>query len=272
MSKQLREERGAAHGLELREASDGTGYTLSGYAAVFDTPYAVNDFLGTYTETIRAGAFTKALQEQDDTRLLINHDGLPLARTKSGTLRLSQDEVGLRVEADLDPSNPKVAELKSVMARGDADQMSFAFSATRQEWNKDYTQRTIIEAKLYDVSAVTYPASPTTSMAMRSEDATDANARAVAALDDASRSMRAAGSIDPVTRDLLLQVLGAIDAGLEAIDDATEVLEDVLGVVPEADASDMAECDCGTCADCMASSGRTATQELYRRKAKALDL
>jgi hypothetical protein len=190
---------------------------------------------------VRSGAFTKALQENDDCRLLINHDGLPLARTKSGTLRLTQDATGLFVEADLDPNNPRVAELKSVMARGDADQMSYAFQATRQAWNKDYTKREIQETKLFDVSAVTYPASPSTSMAMRSESGADVAQRGVAALEAALKEYRAGGTIDSVTRDLLLQVLGAIDAGTEAIEDATEVLESVLGIVPESDFDDIEE-------------------------------
>ncbi len=101
-------------------------------------------------------------------RLLINHDGLPLARTKSGTLTLEQDDVGLLCDAHLDGESPLVRSLKSAMDRGDADQMSFAFRVTQQDWNDDYTDRTIREAQLFDVSVVTYPANPATSVSLRS--------------------------------------------------------------------------------------------------------
>lgn len=142
---------------------------FDGYASLTDTPYTVSDWLGDYTETIARGAFAKTLAERDDVRLLVNHDGIPLARTRSGTLELTEDDRGLRAVATLDPDSPLVQTVRSAMLRGDLDQMSFAFRATRQEWNEDYTQRTIIEAKLFDTSVVTYPASPSTSAKLRSD-------------------------------------------------------------------------------------------------------
>ena len=151
----------------LREQEDGDGLTLSGYATVFDADYEITDALGTYTERIAPGAFTRTLDHDADVRLLINHDGLPLARTKSGTLSLTQDETGLLAEARLDGESPLVRSLKSAMNRGDADQMSFAFRVTRQEWNDDYTDRTIREVQLFDVSVVTFPANPATSVSLR---------------------------------------------------------------------------------------------------------
>lgn len=132
---------------------------LTGYASTFNEPYAVRDWLGEYHETIMPGAFTKALQERQDVRLLINHEGLPIARTKSGTMTLTEDAHGLNVDVrSLDSDSPLVQSVRSAMMRGDVDQMSFAFSATRQEWNDDYTERFVREVKLFDVSLVTYPA------------------------------------------------------------------------------------------------------------------
>lgn len=153
--------------VELR--SDGDTVGLGGYAAVFDVGY---DVAGGppwgWTETIAPGAFTKALREADDVRFLINHDGLPLARTKPGTLALAQDDVGLRVDVpDLDLVNPDAVKLRSTLERGDVDQMSHAFIALRQEWNDDYTERRILEVRLFDVSAVTYPANDVTVIALR---------------------------------------------------------------------------------------------------------
>jgi phage head maturation protease len=56
------------------------------------------------------------------------------------------------------------------MERGDLDEMSFAFQVIRQEWSPDYTQRDITEVKLFDVSVVTYPANPATSVGLRAAD------------------------------------------------------------------------------------------------------
>ena len=158
--KGLRESR-TRSGLVIRE--DGGKLIFDGYASVTNVPYTVTDWLGDYTETIARGAFKKALAERDDVRLLVNHDGIPLARTASGTLDLSEDDTGLHCVAELDPSSPLVQMVRSAMDRNDLDQMSFAFRATRQEWNEDYTERSILEVRLFDTSVVTYPVSLTMS-------------------------------------------------------------------------------------------------------------
>lgn len=144
---------------------------LDGYATVYDFRYDVGGGPedGGFGETIARGAAAKSAQEAD-VRLLVNHSGLPLARTKSGTMQLESDDVGLRVRAELDPSNPVVAELRSAMARGDLDEMSFGFRVLRDQWSSDYNERTINEVKLYDVSLVTYPANPATVAQMRSDE------------------------------------------------------------------------------------------------------
>lgn len=160
--------------------SDGT-FHVSGYASTTGAPYEVNDWLGSYDETIARGAFTKTLQERDDTRFLINHDGIPLARSASGTLVMREitnpaddpqgkNQTGLWIDSDLDSASPLAQTLRSALERGDVSQMSFAFQAVRQEWNEDYTQRTVNEVKLFDVSAVSYPANPLTSISANSVD------------------------------------------------------------------------------------------------------
>jgi HK97 family phage prohead protease len=154
---------------ELR-AGDGDATTLDGYASVTGTPYTIRDWLGDYEETIERGAFAKTLAERDDVRLLLNHDGLPLARTSSQTMTLGEDDQGLHVVAQLDRRSHLTNDVAVAMERGDLTEMSFAFSATRQEWNEDYTQRWIREVKLYDVSVVTYPANPATTAKLRGAD------------------------------------------------------------------------------------------------------
>jgi hypothetical protein len=153
--------------LEMRAENDGK--TLVGYAAVFDSPSEPLP----WTEFVKRGAFSKTLNDGADVRLLIDHEGIPLARTKSGTLALEEDDRGLRVEAELDPSNPDAARVISAMRRGDMSQMSFAFRTIKDSWNSDRSSRELREVQLYDVSVVTFPAYEQTVAELRKVD-TDA--------------------------------------------------------------------------------------------------
>lgn len=162
----LHEIRAASAPFSVREDGDG-GTWLEGYASTFNQPYD----MGWYRETVAPGAFSRTLGRSPDVRLLINHDGLPLARTSSGTLQLEQDSIGLRVRARLDASDPDVSRLLPKMGRGDLGEMSFAFRIDGREgqaWNGDMTERTLKSLDLNngDVSIVTYPANPHTSAAL----------------------------------------------------------------------------------------------------------
>lgn len=152
---------------EIRE--DEKGVKVSGYAAVFDEEA---DIGGMFREKIAPGAFKDAVG-RDDVVFLINHDGLPLARTRSGTLKLKEDDHGLRMETVLDGSDPDVSQIVPKMKRGDLDKMSFAFFARKQEWDdtQDPPLRTITEAELLDVSIVTSPAYGGTDIGLRSLEA-----------------------------------------------------------------------------------------------------
>lgn len=160
--------------LELRENEDGTTSWV-GYALTWDTWYDVagGPPFG-WSETITRGALSKSLAENADVRFLANHEGLPMARTRSQTLTLAPDDLGLLIEVpNPDMRNPKVQELDSCLRRKDVDQMSWAFIATRQQWNSDYTERSITEARIFDVSAVTYPANEATIIGARSASQID---------------------------------------------------------------------------------------------------
>jgi len=231
------------HRVEVRTADDGT-VGVTGYASVSDTPYEVSDFLGNYTETITRGAFAKALQERDDVRLLFNHDGIPLARTKSGTMTLGEDDRGLRVDVpSLDMASPLAQSVRSALARGDVDEMSFAFRAVQQDWNDDYTVRTIREVKLYDVSIVTYPANPATSVAMRSR------------WQEIEGWLREGRALDAPDLNMLTQALGWFSAVDNIVDDAQETLADYIGV-PNPDADDAARAQELALAQCRAQLRR----------------
>ncbi len=160
----------AVSGLTIRKKTGDT-VTLTGYATVFDAPYDVYGGAerGGWSEVIDPGAFDRTLAESPDLHLLINHEGMPLARTKSGTLRLASDATGLKVEADLDRNDPDVQRLETKMRRGDMDEMSFAFRVKAQQWSPDYDERRITEISLHkgDVSVVNFGANPATSANLR---------------------------------------------------------------------------------------------------------
>lgn len=148
--------------IEVREEG-----SVKGYAAVFNSDS--ND-LGGFTERIAPGFFDDVLG--DDVRVLFNHDSnYVLGRTKSGTARIGVDERGLYYEYD-DPNTTQSSDLMKLMKRGDVNQSSFGFTVREDKWDKreDGTViRTLLKAgRLYDVSPVTYPAYPDTSVAARS--------------------------------------------------------------------------------------------------------
>lgn len=151
--------------VEVREQEDG-GIRVTGYAAVFNE---IADIGGMFRERIEPGAFSEAIG-RDDVVFLINHDGLPLARTRSGTLKLEEDEKGLRIDTTLDADDPDVRSIVGKMRRGDLDKMSFAFRAVQQEWDESQEPplRTIKRADLFDVSIVTNPAYEGTEIGLRS--------------------------------------------------------------------------------------------------------
>lgn len=159
---------------ELRVENRDSAPLIMGYAAKFDSlSHVLSEEGRTFRERIALGAFDGVL-EVCDCRALIDHNPEKvLGRNKSGTLRLFQDEIGLRVE--IDPANTSyAADLMACMERGDIDQMSFGFKVAGDSWSdgEDYPVRTIESIEdLFDVSVVTYPAYEETSAALRSLEA-----------------------------------------------------------------------------------------------------
>ncbi|MGA0082001.1 MAG: HK97 family phage prohead protease, partial [Ilumatobacteraceae bacterium] len=159
---------------EVRAAGDDT-LVVEGYASNFDVEYD----LGYFKESVARGAFDEVLN--DDVRFLLNHTGAPLARTTNGTLELSVDETGLKYRAALADTQDG-RDLYKLIKRGDITQSSFAFTIDKDEWSKDRSTRTITKiGRLLDTSAVTYPASPSTTVAARNMAAA---AQEAAALND----------------------------------------------------------------------------------------
>ena len=112
--------------LEIREARDGQTASVSGYAAVTGVEYEVGNASTTgWVEVIQPGAFRRTLAGSPDVVLNAMHgrglSGLPLARTRSGTLALREDATGLHFAAELDIIDPDVRTLIPKMLRGDLD-------------------------------------------------------------------------------------------------------------------------------------------------------
>lgn len=141
---------------------------VRGMASVYNS---WSENLGGFREMIMPGAFDDVLN--DDVRALVNHDpNLILGRTKAGTLRISAGENGLEYEYD-NGGQTYANDLLISLKRGDVNQSSFSFSVARKgaEWRdgKDGIMERIIHkvSRLYDVSPVTFPAYPDTSVAKR---------------------------------------------------------------------------------------------------------
>lgn len=180
--------------IETREA-EGSLFEFSGYAAVFDSP---SEDLGGFTEIIKHGAFKG--RTDDDVRLLINHDpNLLLARTISDTLRLKEKPEGLHVTADIADTQAG-RDLKVLIERGDMSQMSFGFRVLEDSGDVDEDDnliRTITKVReLFDVSPVTYPAYPETSIdrARIPESLSPPNPEPIAEADAQERSDTEAGT------------------------------------------------------------------------------
>jgi HK97 family phage prohead protease len=158
-----------ALGLEERAAS--TLPRIKGHAAVFGS---LSRDLGGFREVVRRGAFEKSLKTKADIRALVEHDRARLlARTRSGTLGLVEDDRGLKVDIDT-PNTTVGRDITESIRRGDVDAMSFGFVVQKDKWSMvdGDAIRELQEVELLEVSPVSSPAYTDTdvSIARRSLD------------------------------------------------------------------------------------------------------
>lgn len=170
----------AAADITVTRADDeDTPARFGGHAAVFDTRTAIgNPLTWGFYEEIAPGAFSKTLTEADS-RFLVDHNSYyVVARTSADTLRLAQDKVGLAVDADLDPALSYVADLTANLRNGNITGMSFGFFVVKDDWTTETVTtsdgqsaevevRRILEVRLIEVSAVTFPAYEETDAGLR---------------------------------------------------------------------------------------------------------
>ena len=214
MTKKIERRTYTVQDVEARQADDGT-MRISGYAAVFNDSSVPLPFV----ERIAPGAFRKTLTETPDVRLLINHEGLPLARTKNGTLTLTEDSRGLYMDAVI-ADTQEGRDLYTLIQRGDMDQMSFAFRVIRQKWNEGRTERLLTELSLADgdVSVVTYPAYPTTSVEAREH------------LKRAIQAIKEGREVTGESLIVIQAILDKIDESYEYLGEGKSMLETMLGI------------------------------------------
>jgi HK97 family phage prohead protease len=190
--------------VEVRSAESGDGMTFGGYAARYDSPSLPLPFI----ETIAPGAFDRTLKSKNDIRAYINHDErLILGSTRAKTLRLDNRSDGLYSEIDL-PDTTYARDLSVSIQRGDVRTMSFGFSTVKDEW-RDANNRTLLEVRLHEVSAVS----------------------GVAAYSSTTASVRNLSVIAKRTEtDLaeLTDAIAALESGTELTDDQANVLQSVV--------------------------------------------
>ncbi len=158
---------------EFRVDRSGDKPKITGYAVRFNQ--LSDPIWGFFKEKISPGAFRNALKISDP-RALQNHDpNLILGRMSAGTLTVKEDEEGLRYEI-FPPDTSYAADLMASIERGDVRESSFAMIVSKEEWDDsgELSIRTILEVEeLFDVSPVTYPAYPSSSVGLRSHEAAE---------------------------------------------------------------------------------------------------
>lgn len=143
--------------------SDSHAHQLRGYAAVFNQ---LSEPLTGFREKIRPGAFKRSVQSGADVRALVDHNpAMIIGRTRAGTLRLLEDAHGLLTEIDLPPTTIG-HDLYQSVRRGDVSAMSFGFRVIKDAW-PEKNIRELLDVELFDVSVVSFPAYPQTSVDVR---------------------------------------------------------------------------------------------------------
>lgn len=167
------EERMYAFDIQTR-ADETHGNVLEGTPIVFDQPTDIGDM---WTEIIDKSALDKT--DMRDVRFLVNHDtnSLPLARSRNNnansTMQMSVADNGMNIRVDLDTdNNARAKELYSAVNRGDISGMSFMFTVDGDKWDGLDTDKPVRHitsiGKIFEVSAVTFPAYEQTSINARS--------------------------------------------------------------------------------------------------------
>ena len=195
---------------------------LTGTPIVFDQ---ATD-MGWYQETISRDALAET--DLKDVMFLVGHDfsSIPLARSRNNnensTMQMSITDEGMNIRVDLDiEGNPRAAELYSAVKRGDITGMSFAFIVDKDAWDDidtEYPKRTITSIrKVFEVSAVAFPAYPQTTIQAASKGSPLDSARASLESAKQKQAEERAAQAEQERRTALLERLNKLT---EVSDDA----------------------------------------------------
>lgn len=161
--------------MEVRALADNDGYIVEGYASTFNDPYLLYKEEGYEVyEQVDKDAFKNT--DMSDVIMQYDHEGRVFARMSNNTLVVSPDEVGLHIRADLGGTEIG-RQLYEEIKGGYTNKMSFGFKVRKDDREKEEQEngitkvlRTITDiSKLYDVSAVSLPANPATSISSRAD-------------------------------------------------------------------------------------------------------
>ena len=151
--------------VQLRAGDDGPAYRVSGYASTFERYVLWEDADGPFYEEIDRHAFDEA--DMSDVIMQYDHEGRVFARTGNGSLKLSVDDHGLKMEADLSRTDG-ARQLWQEIHEGMITQMSFCFTVADSKIDRGTNTGIILAiGKVFDVSAVSIPANPGTEIEAR---------------------------------------------------------------------------------------------------------
>jgi HK97 family phage major capsid protein/HK97 family phage prohead protease len=212
------------------------GSKLVGYAAVYAP--ALSEDLGGFREKISPGAFGKSLESNADIRALWDHNtSQPLARTTNGSLKVSSDKRGLRVEIELPEGVSYADDLRQLVRSGVVNQMSFGFLVPPggDTWDKDEdgnALRTLNSIDLHEVSVVSIPAYPDTTVALRGLRHVEFEIRRARWL--ASHGYRAASVLFSDSKEIHMEKVAELK---KLIDERAALIEQIRALTPEEQAA-----------------------------------
>lgn len=174
---QKKEIRALPVALEIRQTEGEDGKRTITGAIKYETDSAdMRDWYGdTFVEQVAAGAFSDSIQSRGVVGLWSHHTGQVLGNTKSGTLRVFDGAKELRFELDI-PDTTAGNDAWALIQRGDVDGVSFGMKVTKDKWSSEKRgdlkiyKRSILNAELYEISPVAFPAYPANEVSARSLD------------------------------------------------------------------------------------------------------
>ena len=217
---QTKEPEVRTNSVDFEVRAEGDGMTFSGYASVFNSP---SEDLGGFIEYVAPGAFKRSLQSRNEVKLLWNHDsGEPLASLRGGTMQLVEDEIGLKVTAQL-PNTTRGRDVAELLRTKVIDSMSFGFNVIRDSWSRDGQTRTLESVRLFETSIVSFPAYSSTTATVRSQPTINPDQLA-----DALLKLESGEELDEENANLITEVVNKLKSNPEVTEDVADNGLDLL--------------------------------------------